>query len=183
MDLPTDHLTGAILLAIFVAVIKYVADRWAGRRHARLKRLNAQLELLYGPMLALSHANDEAWKGFRAIHRPTKASYWDPADAPSAKEAEAWRMWIQTVFMPINERLEKLVITQSHLLISDDIPRCLLELCSHVEAYRGVIAEWRAGDTSHPTAPVEYPNDILPSARVWYSQLKAQQVALVTAGA
>jgi hypothetical protein len=90
---------------------------------------------------------------------------------------------MQNVFMPINERLEGLVVNQSHLLIADEMPPSLLALCTHVEAYRGVVAEWRVGHFTHSTAPVNYPTDVLTEARRWYAELKRQQVALVRAGA
>jgi hypothetical protein len=181
MNLSTSNLWGAVLLALTAAVAKYALDGWADRRRARLERLNLQLERLYGPLLALSHANDQAWTSFRAVYR-SQGSYWDPKNPPTPAEAVAWRLWITEVFMPLNERLEALTINQSHLLEEDEVPPCLLALCAHVEAYRGILAEWRNGNFTQSTPPVLYPGDVLKYACERYLGLKSRQAALVRAG-
>ena len=85
--------------------------------------------------------------------------------------------------MPLNERAEALVVEHADLLVESEIPRCLLELCAHVEAYRGVIAEWDEEQFSHATAPLNYPQEVLEYARTHYSDLKSKQEALIRAGA
>ena len=51
-------------------------------------------------------------------------------------EEEAWRLWMRHVFMPLNTRMEELVITKAELLDAPTMPDCLLQLVAHVTAYR-----------------------------------------------
>jgi hypothetical protein len=56
-ELPTNQLAGAVLLAISGAAVKFYYDASASRRAHRLERVKKQLELLYGPMLSVTHAS------------------------------------------------------------------------------------------------------------------------------
>ena len=51
MNIPTDTLAGAVLLAIIIAAVKCLLDSWATRRKSRLERYSRQLEFLYGTLL------------------------------------------------------------------------------------------------------------------------------------
>src|SRR5678809_1497931 len=113
-ELPTNRLAGAVLLAVIGAAVKFYYDAWSSRRANRLQRVNRQLELLYGPMLALTHASREAWYAFRSIYRPDSKSYWlDPAGAPTPEEATAWRVWMKDVFMPLDDKLRNAIVEHS----------------------------------------------------------------------
>ena len=59
--------------------------------------------------------------------------------------------------MPLNERVEAFVVKHTELIEEDEMSTCLLELCGHVEACRGVIAQWNASDSSRHTAAQNYP--------------------------
>ena len=103
-----------------LAFTGYLATYWTNRRLAeratRLERVDLQLRDLCGPLLALVTASARSWEAFRRRYKPEGGSYWDGNVAPIDEKAEAWRSWMQQVFIPLNENLEKLVITKADLL-------------------------------------------------------------------
>jgi hypothetical protein len=183
-QLPTNQLAGALAVALAAAAAKYAYDDRATRRSNRVKRLDRQLEQLYGPLLALSHASFQAWRAFRQIHGRDKTTFWgDPSRPPTEAEATAWRLWMKHVFMPLNNRIEAVIIEHADLLEESFMPPCLLSLCSHVEAYRGVVNQWDTGDFSRHIAVINYPAEVLQYAQARYTELKAKQARLTQAGA
>jgi len=147
----------AIIVAVIGAALKYVNDLAVARRKDRLERLSLQLRDLYGPLYSLDRAAREAWLTFRKLHRPKVSAFWDPADPPSAEDAAAWRLWMTEVFMPINLRMEQAIVGHADLLIEPQIPRCLLDFCAHVAAYKAIMKQWGQDDFSHHVASVSYP--------------------------
>jgi hypothetical protein len=94
-------------------------------------------------------------------------------------EEEAWRRWMKQVFMPLNEKMEQLVITKADLLDSPKMPDCLLDLVAHVEAYRVVIAKWNAGDFREHKSLINFPREVLQYAQDRFAVLKDEQQQLL----
>jgi hypothetical protein len=172
-------LVGALLAALSAAAWRYVYDLRIARRRDRLERVNSQLRLLYGPLLALDLAAREAWLSFRKTWRPGRP-YWADAPAPTEAEAEAWRIWMTSVFMPLNERMERTVVENADLLVEPEIPTSLLTLCAHVAAYKAIRARWDKGDFSEHAAPVEYPEaELRDYVQRHFAHLKTEQALLL----
>ena len=150
-------LEAAILVAVVGAALKYINDLAVARRKDRLERVSLQLRDLYGPLYSLDRAAKEAWLTFRKLHRPTTPRFWDPANPPSAEDAAAWRLWMTEVFMPINLRMEQVIIGRADLLIEPKMPKCLLDFCAHVAAYKAIVKQWGKDDFSLHVASVSYP--------------------------
>ena len=149
------------LVAVAGFIAAYLNNLRLARRNDRLSRVNKQLSELYGPLLALEAASSRSFDAFRSQNRPDVGSYWHSDNPPTRKEADAWRLWMTEVFMPLNIRMEELIITKADLLESSDMPVCLLELVAHVESYKAVQAQWNLGDFSENTAPLEFPGAAL----------------------
>jgi hypothetical protein len=172
-------LVGALLGAVTAAAWKYAYDLRIARRKDRLERVNAQLRLLYGPLFALDLAAREAWASFRKRWRPGR-SYWSEAPSPSEAEAEAWRVWMTAVFMPLNERMERAIVEHADLLVEPVMPPVLLSFCAHVASYKAITARWERGDFSEHAAPVEYPEEALREyVQQHYAALKEEQRLLL----
>jgi hypothetical protein len=129
-------------------------------RNDRLARLNRQLQELYGPLLALVHAGNRSWDVFRSQYRPG-GSYWGRPPAPSEQEAHAWRLWVSTVFMPLNRQMRDAVVTHADLLVEDDVKSCLLDLCAHVAAYEAILKRWEEGGYAEHAPPLPFPREDL----------------------
>src|SRR5262245_13376048 len=122
----------ALIVTVVLAMVGFVATYLNGVRLAqrkdRLDRVNRQLSELYGPLRALNAAVYRLWREFRSRHRPS-GQYWRDPDPPTPEDAEAWRLWMTTVFMPLNREMERVVVQHADLLRgSEKMPECLLDL-------------------------------------------------------
>jgi hypothetical protein len=90
-----------------------------------------------------------------------------PVDAEPALVAE--------VLMPLNLRMESVVVEKSDLLEEAKMPESLLQLCAHVEGYRTILKRWEAGDYSEHFPVINYPVEVREYAQQSYAHLKAEQ--------
>src|ERR1700759_4377393 len=153
----------ALTLAVpaVVAVVGYLLtyrnNLRLAQRKDRLDRVTGQLSSFYGPLLALSNASNSAWLVFRGKYRPNIRAFWDPHSPPSEDEAAAWRLWMTSVFTPLNREMRDLVVNRADLLDEDELPKCLLDLCAHVAAYEPVLSAWANGAYREHTTPLNFP--------------------------
>jgi hypothetical protein len=152
----------AILVALLGAGLSFVQTRRLQRRQARLARLNAQLEELYGPIYATLEASRIAYRRLLDKLRPGSVSLFDPGSAPpSEEELSTFRRWIETVSHPRATEAYERIINKAHLLIEDEIPECLLTFCAHKAGYDVLIKRWHCQDFTEHLSVVRHPGDRL----------------------
>ena len=178
-------LAAALALAVpaTVALLGYFAayrnNLQLERRKDHLDRLNRQLAEFYGPLYALSASAESAWEMFRSIYRPEVDAFWATDLPPSDVEAAAWRLWMTTVFMPLNRQMRDVVVRGTDLVEEDEMPSCLIDLTNHVAAYEPVIQRWRGGDHSDHHGPSNYPVEVAAYASERFKSLKLEQARLL----
>lgn len=132
-----------LVVTVFVAASGYGATYLMNLRLARRKdhldRINRQLSELYGPLYAQSQAADRAWRKFAARY----GTVWTVSTLATTEQAATWRLWMSTVFMPLNRRMVETVVSHADLLREDTIPEPLKELCAHVACYEPIVARWQ----------------------------------------
>jgi len=148
-------------------------------RKSRLDRINAQLKLLYGPLHALASASGRSWKIFRSMHGP-KGSFFSSGETPTESDLHAWRLWMQTVFMPLNLEMEHLILSNMDLLVGIEMDECLIDLCAHVQSYKTILARWAERDFSVLHAPTNFPGEAIEQyAAQRFAELKKEQEELL----
>lgn len=176
MDVKTSApLAVSIILALLGYVATYLNSLRLARRKDRIDRLDRQLRELYGPLYALTVSADKAWHAFRSqIGRPT-GSFWNAAQPPSEAERNDWCLWMREVLMPINLRLETVLLEHADLLDRPEMPASFLDLLAHVASYKAVLKAWEHGDFSRYVAILDYPVAVNSYARDEYLRLKRRQ--------
>lgn len=164
--------------------IKYWTDLKLAQRNDRLERINRQLRDFYGPLLALTRSSDESWQAFRKRYRPGDGSYWKGDPPITQDDVLAWRLWMTTVFMPVNQRMTVLVLEHADLIVEPEMPPCLLALCAHVAGYQAVIKNWESGEVSlareDNVSVLNFPSqDLADYAAAAFGRLKAEQARLL----
>jgi hypothetical protein len=171
-----------ILLAFTGYLATYFNNLRLAQRNQRLERVSKQLGELYGPLYGLTDAETAVWKIFRSRYRPGK-HFFAEDDPPTEADLEAWRLWITTVFAPINDRMYELVLSKSDLLIETEMPVCLRDLCAHVVGYQLVMKKWGRGDYSENLSLLAFPQtDLLNYVTGSYNALKSEQARLLGKG-
>jgi hypothetical protein len=167
-------------VAIVGFFVAYINNLRLARRSDRIAWVNRQLNEFYGPLYALVKATDISWRAFRANHRPGGPFWGDPDNPPSEADAAAWRLWMSLVFMPLNRQMRDLVVTHAQLLVEDQVPGCLLTLCTHVSTYEAILGRWANEDFSEHVSAVPFPRQELTNyAEESFGPLKRRQQQLI----
>ncbi|MEP6776670.1 MAG: hypothetical protein ABJA50_13835 [Chloroflexota bacterium] len=182
----TDAFLITTVVTIVLAFAGYMAAYSNGlrlaQRNQRLERVNKQLGDLYGPLYGLLNSETAVFKVFRNVHRPGK-HFFSEEDPPTEEDLEAWRLWISTVFAPINNRMYELVLSKSDLLVETEMPPCLGDLCAHVVGYHLVLKKWENGDYSERMSLLPFPQEeLLQYVNDSYNALKREQARLLGKG-
>lgn len=172
-----------LLVTVCLALIGYSYSLFLARRKDQLDRVNRQLSDFYGPLYALSRTGEHVWSSFRSRHRPHKGSFWKPGSLITDADADAFRLWISSVFMPLNRQMMDLVVNRADLLDGTEIPECLLDLCAHISAYEALLQQWEKEDYSMNEPIVNFPRRPLREyAEREFRRLKQEQSILLNAG-
>jgi hypothetical protein len=175
----------AASVAIGLAFVGYVATYLNGlrlaQRQERLARVNRQLSDFYGPLLALTQANERIFGAFVERHaRPGGVSVFQDATPPNEEELRDWRLWVTAVFLPNIRAMRELVVGHADLLVEAEMPPLLLDLCAHVSGYEITVARWAEGDYGDHLSVVHFPAEAISDyARQGFAALKAEQASLL----
>jgi hypothetical protein len=171
-----------LLVTVILALAGYAYSLALARRKDRLDRINRQLSDLYGPLFAMSQTGGYVWRSFREQYRPHRGSYWRAGSTlVTDEEAQAFRLWMQNVFMPLNRRMVEAVTNHADLLEGNDMPQCLLVLCAHVSAYEALEKQWSNDNFDQHSPAVNFPRrDLEDYAREQFCALKTEQSRLLS---
>jgi hypothetical protein len=176
LSVPTI-LQNAAILTVVVALtgyfITFLSAHMLARRRDKLKLVNKRLNELYGPLYVASEAGNIAYRSLLAKQGKQQS---DPIRDDDLKE---WVLWMRTIFIPLNEVREKIIIDKAHLIIEEKMPQCLLDFVTHVVGYKAVLCEWADGDFSERRSTIGWPPEFDVYVRDSYAALKAEQMRLM----
>lgn len=179
-----------LVVTVGLALVGYLATYLNGvrlaQRQARLARVNLQLSDFYGPLFALMEANSRTYDSFAERYaRPDGRDPFDHDTPPTDDELAEWRTWATTVFIPNIQAMRDVVVTKADLLIEQEMPSCLLQLCAHVAGYEITAARWAQDRYEEHLSLIKFPGrDLRTYTRERFTFLKDEQAALLghTAG-
>ncbi|MGA3136557.1 MAG: hypothetical protein ABSC88_11255 [Terracidiphilus sp.] len=181
MDLSTfsspSLLQNAAILTIILAFVGYLATflsaRMLARRKDKLDLVNRRLNEFYGPLYVASHAGNIAYRSL--LDKQGKTQCHPIRD----EEMKEWVLWMTTIFMPLNDIREKIIIEKAYLIVEEHMPKCLLEFVTHVVGYKAVLAKWAEGDYSERRSTIGWPPAFDEYVTRSYKALKAEQTHLL----
>jgi hypothetical protein len=170
-------LQNAAILTIILAFIGYLATflsaRMLARRKDELELVNKRLNEFYGPLYVASQAGNIAYQSL--LKKQGKAQCHPITD----EEMKDWVLWMTTIFMPLNNVREKIIIEKAYLVVEEEMPRCLLDFVTHVVGYKAVLAKWAEGDFSERRSTIGWPPAFDGYVERSYKALKAEQTRLI----
>jgi hypothetical protein len=174
-----------VLIAVVPAIFGYVVSFANSVRTAKLATVNQQIEKLYGPLYALTQANDVTWEHFARSNWPNRSRYYfDPRDPPSPEQVTKWRQWMRSVFQPLNMQMERVIVNNSQLIIGTGMPQPFKDVIAQTEGYKAVIAAWSDADKNNldaykspdeNTTDMNYPSEFGRCVSASYDGLKQRQ--------
>jgi len=176
LTVPTVFQNAAILtivLAFAGYLVTFLSARMLARRRDKLKLVNKRLNEFYGPLYVASEAGNIAYRSL--LKRQGK----EKSDPILDSEMKDWVLWMTTIFMPLNDIREKVIIEKAYLIIEERMPQCLLDFVTHVVGYKAVLAKWTEGDYIERRSTIGWPPEFDAYVRKSYAALKAEQTRLM----
>jgi hypothetical protein len=181
MDLPAiflpNSLQGAAILTVVLAFFSYLATflsaRMLARRKDKLELVTRRLNEFYGPLYVASEAGTIAYRSL--LKKQGKTQSFPILDS----ELKEWMLWVTTIFMPLNDVREKIIIEKAYLIIEEQMPHCLLDFVTHVVGYKAVAAQWAEGDFTERRSTIGWPPEFDLYVERSYAALKAEQTRLL----
>jgi hypothetical protein len=165
------------ILTIILAFIGYLATflsaRMLARRRDKLDLVNRRLNEFYGPLYVASQAGNIAYRSLLQKQGKTQCH---PIRDDEMKE---WVLWMKTIFMPLNDAREKIIIEKAYLIVEEQMPRCLLDFVTHVVGYKAVLSKWAEGDFGERRSTIGWPPEFDGYVERSYKALKAEQTRLL----
>jgi len=172
-----SSLQGAAILTIVLAfagyLVTFLSSRMLARRTDMLKLVNMRLYEFYGPLYVASQAGNIAYRSL--LQKQGKTQSEPITDA----EMKDWVLWMTTIFMPLNDIREKIIIEKAYLIVEEQMPRCLLDFVTHVVGYKAVLSKWADGDYTERRSTIGWPPEFDAYVTRSYNALKAQQTHLL----
>lgn len=176
LSVPTI-LQNAAILTIIVAftgyAITFLSAHMLARRRDKLKLVNRRINEFYGPLYVASQAGNIAYRSLLKRQGKTKS------DPITDADLKVWVLWMRTIFMPLNDIREKIIIEKAHLIVEEHMPQCLLDFVTHVVGYKAVLRQWAEGDYSERRSTIGWPPEFDEYVTHSYAELKAEQVRLM----
>ena len=170
-------LQNAAILTILVAfagyALTFVSAHMLARRRDKLELVNKRLNEFYGPLYVASQAGNIAYRSLLNKQGKTQS---EPIRDEDLKE---WVLWMRTIFIPLNEIREKIIIDKAHLIVEEHMPQCLLDFVTHVVGYKAVLQKWADGDFTERRSTIGWPPEFDAYVTKSYAALKAEQMRLM----
>jgi len=176
LSVPTI-LQNAAILTIIVAfagyALTFISAHMLARRRDKLDLVNKRLNEFYGPLYVASEAGNIAYRSLLQKQGKTQS------EPISDEDLKDWVLWMRTIFFPLNDIREKIIIENAHLIIEEKMPQCLLDFVTHVVGYKAVVRKWADGDFSERRSTIGWPPEFDVYVRTSYAALKAEQMRLM----
>lgn len=173
-------LQNAAILTILVAfagyALTFLSAHMLARRRDKLELVNKRLNEFYGPLYVASEAGNIAYRSLLKKQGKTQS---EPITDQDLKD---WVLWMRTIFIPLNEIREKIIIEKAHLIVEEHMPQCLLDFVTHVVGYKAVLRKWADGDFSERRSTIGWPPEFDAYVKNSYAALKAEQMRLMHSG-
>ena len=98
---------------------------------------------------------------------------------PAIKSWRSGDFGMSNIFMPINLKMEQVIVENAHLIEGVAMPAPFLELLAHVEVYRAVIKKWEKNDFSEHTSYLDFPQEFEDYVSHAFVSLKRRQFHLI----
>ena len=172
-----DALFLTITIAFAGYLITILGARMLNQHRDKLDLVNRRLNEFYGPLYVASEAGNIA---YRSLLKRQGKTISEPILDSELKE---WILWMNTIFMPLNDIREKIIIEKAYLVIEEDMPQCLLDFVTHVVGYKAVMAKWAEGDFTERRSTIGWPPEFDIYVKRSYAALKAEQTNLLHSSA
>jgi hypothetical protein len=190
-----DRWTG---LSVLVSALAIIATIWIANRgwqqaavedtkitqeKEKIDFVSNQIQHLYGPLYGYTVASTATWKKFHDKYGPEVPFSAVPTSVRNQQtilnREQIWIKWMTTVFMPLNDSMEKTILNNANLIDGNEMPQVFVDFLIHVETYKPVIAAWERHDRTLMTSTINYPHGLNQYVCETFIRLKAKQASML----
>jgi hypothetical protein len=181
-----DPTVEAALIAALASIIVWAITQTYSTRHdanvrrlvARLERLNAQMEELYGPLLGIIRQTFVVYDVASRI-LPTKDGQIDQ-NGFQGKDIDAWRFLQEQFFFPLNDEAVALLKTKTHL-IGADVPDSFEQFLLHATQFECLFRLWKTTgfDSSGKVEGIGWPATFEADVRHRFDRIRAEHTSII----
>lgn len=146
----------AIAGAALTQTFGSLRNRSRRRKDAELTFVESQIRDLYGPLYALSRANQHTYDKFKAANEEVIHALASGVTL-SGEAAKTWKLWTDNVFQPGNRRIMDVILRGAHLFRTAEMPEIVLQFVAHVESYEALISTFEETGLSIPNQIIPFP--------------------------
>jgi hypothetical protein len=173
-------LIGASAGAVTTCIGWIVTYRLAKRQQYRKDQLdlvNRQITELYGPLHIACEAGRNAYDAL-CKKFGVKQIFVDGRPV-SPQAGDEWSLWMNDIFTPLNDRLEKLIMEKLYLLEETEVPVDFHTFMKHVALNKIILLKWKNGDKTEQYAREEFPKTLDGYAKGALEKAKRKQAELI----
>ncbi len=108
----------SLVVTIVLAFTGYLATYFYGlqlsKRKERLDLVDKRIKDFYGPLYISTEAGRISYETL--LEKMGKSAVFDMDNPPTVDELAEWRIWSKSVFMPLNEYREKLILENAYII-------------------------------------------------------------------
>jgi hypothetical protein len=175
MSIETISLTVTVLLAFFGYLVTYWNNLRIEKRKDQLNLINQKIAEFYGPLYILTETSKRAFEARRMLLE----SQGKNIDPKTDEEFAEWRIWLESVFMPLNLQIEELIKQKAFLIQEEKVPECMLDFITHVSGYKAGLQKCKDTPTSDVNSIRDYPKNLDTHVSKAYTDLKEIQLKLI----
>jgi len=165
---------------------RYELECRVQRLQGELARTECQLEHIYGPLRAITHATEVGFRSFVSEHTPSRKADSESTNSlevhlmhrPHSRECRRYRDLVACTLQPLNRRAMEIILNNTHL-IDGEFPECLYSLYSHVIEMDSLLERWRHRDFSRIFPITGYPTEVNVWAGREFERLRHKQTKLI----
>ncbi|ACK73531.1 hypothetical protein PCC7424_5181 [Gloeothece citriformis PCC 7424] len=141
-------------------------ERHKQQTEALLNYVERQLEDLYGPLAFLVY---EGRRTFQDLLDTLGRKYIFIENQPlSEKDLKTWLFWVENSFLPLNEKIQKLLMTKTHLIEGSHFPESYLVFLDHHNSWLIQHERWKKENVEYSwhskvNWPEQFEKDIIKS--------------------
>jgi hypothetical protein len=179
MNIESISLIVTVTLAFLGYLVTYLNNIQITKRNDQRDLINKRIAEFYGPLYVATQTSNRAYAAMLVkLKRQQKGLVDHQHPTLTDEEMTEWCIWLESVFMPVNLLIEKLITEKAYLIQEEEMPACLLEFITHVSAYKAGLFD-KSNINLDVDSIIDFPKGLDVYAMKSYKELKAKQLKLV----
>lgn len=159
-------------------ILNSIREQKTKKREALLQFTDRQLEKLYGPLAFLII---ESNRTFIDLLEVFGRNYVFTAGHPLSKdELKTWLFWAENDFLPRNEKIKSLLMSNTHLIEGDEFPKSYITFLDHCNSWQINHKRWKIEKVEYNwSSKINWPREFSEEVLITFNTLRKRHISLI----